>query len=216
MVAVLAKIASTAHLQELDLNIVFDLGGVVFNWQPDAIIKSTFEDTDTQELVRKEVFEHSDWVELDRGSLALAQAIDRGAARTGLPPEDLARLLNAVPRFLTPIEATIELIHELSKTRNKLFVLSNMHLASIAYLERHHSVWDVFDGIVISSRIEKVKPEIQIYRHLLSQYQLRPGETIFIDDMQENLAAASSIGIQTIRFTGSAQCRRALVDLGCI
>lgn len=198
------------------MNIVFDLGGVVFNWQPDAIIRSIFKDTDTQNLVKKGVFEHSDWIELDRGSITPAQAIVRGAARTGLRTEDVERLLEAVPPSLTPIEATIELIHELSGTRNRLFVLSNMHLASIAYLERRHTFWDVFDGIVISSRIKMVKPEMQIYEHLLNRYQLQPGDTVFIDDLQENLAAASSIGIQTIKFIDPDQCRHALRNLQCI
>jgi len=197
------------------LNIVFDLGGVVFNWQPDAIIKGVFEDLETQDLVRTEVLEHSDWVELDRGTISLEQAIDRGATRTGLPSKDIERLLNAVPWFLTPIDETIELIRHLRNTSNRLFVLSNMHLASIAHLEQRYDIWEMFDGIVISSRIQKVKPEIDIYEHLLNLYQLKPAETIFIDDMQENLAAASSIGIQTIRFVDSAQCRRALVGLQC-
>lgn len=198
------------------MNIVFDLGGVVFNWQPDAIIESVFEDLDTQRLVRKEVFEHDDWVELDRGTLSLERAIDRGATRTGLPRQDIERLLNAVPRFLTPIEQTVELIRQLTTTTNRLFVLSNMHLASIAHLEQQYDIWEMFDGIVISSRIHKVKPEIQIYEHLLSQYRLDSAETIFIDDMQENLAAASLTGIRTIRFHDSAQCRQALVDLQCV
>ena len=198
------------------MNIVFDLGGVVFNWQPNTIIRSVFEDIDTQDLVRKKIFEHNDWVELDRGTIALDRAIDRGAARTGLPADDIERLFRAVPPFLTPIEATVDLIHDLSNTENRLFVLSNMHHASITYLEEHHTFWNVFDGIVISSRIEKVKPEIQIYEHLLNRYQLEPADTVFIDDTQENLTAASSVGIQTIRFTSSAQCRRALADLECI
>jgi putative hydrolase of the HAD superfamily len=197
------------------LNIVFDLGGVVFNWQPETIIKSVFEDLETRNLVRKEVFEHPDWVELDRGTISLEQAIDRGATRTGLPLHDIERLLNAVPRFLTPIEQTIELIRQLRNTTNRLFVLSNMHLASIAYLEKQYKIWEMFEGVVISSRIQKVKPESQIYEHLLNLYQLKPDETIFIDDMQENLLAASSMGIQTIRFIDSAQCARALVDLQC-
>ena len=192
------------------MNIVFDLGGVVFQWQPEAIIKSVFEDSDTQDLVRKGVFEHADWVELDRGTIALEQAIDRGAARTGLPCKDIERLLNAVPHFLTPIEATIELIRDLSDTRNSLFVLSNMHLASIEYLEKHHNFWDAFDGVVISSRIQMVKPEPQIYEYLLKSYQLEAAETIFIDDMPENLLAASSKGIKTIRFVDTAQCARDL------
>lgn len=192
------------------MNIVFDLGGVVFNWQPDAIIRSIFEDTDIQDLIRKEIFEHTDWVELDRGTIDLEQAIDRGATRTGLASEDIERLLGAVPRFLTPIEATIDLIHDLSHTENSLFVLSNMHLASIAYLEQHHAIWDLFDGIVISSRIQMVKPELQIYEYLLKLYRLEPAETVFIDDVHENLLAASSVGIKTIQFVDSAQCARAL------
>lgn len=198
------------------MNIVFDLGGVVFNWQPDAIIESVFEDTETQNLVRAKIFQHPDWVQLDRGTISLDRAIDRGAARTGLLPHDVERLLDAVPRFLTPIDGTIELIQQLRNTRNRLFVLSNMHLASIAYLEQRHKIWDLFDGVVISSRIRMVKPEVAIYEYLLAEHELRPAETIFIDDMRENLDAASSIGIQTIRFLDPVQCRHALMALDCI
>jgi putative hydrolase of the HAD superfamily len=198
------------------LNIVFDLGGVVFRWKPEAIISSAFEDENTQGFVRKEIFEHSDWIELDRGTISLEAAIDRGARRTGLPARDIARLLNAVPRFLTPIDKTIDLICRLSDTGNKLFVLSNMHRASITYLEQQHDIWEMFHGVVISSRINTVKPEIEIYQHLLDKYQIRPAETILIDDAQENLTAASSLGIQTIRFSDSNQCERALVDRQCL
>jgi putative hydrolase of the HAD superfamily len=195
------------------MNIVFDLGGVVFNWQPDAIIRSLFRDEDIQRKVRKQIFEHPDWVELDRGTIALERAIDRGAMRTGLPVQDVRRLLVAVPRFLTPIDETIELIRDLSETRNRLFVLSNMHLAFIEHLERSHDIWRLFDGVVISSRIRMVKPEPQIYAYLLTQHALEPRETIFIDDMPDNVVAASSMGIRTIRFLDSAQCRRALAHV---
>ena len=195
------------------LNIVFDLGGVVFNWQPDTIIRRVFQDPDTQDLVRAEIFEHADWVELDRGTIALDQAIVRGASRTGLPHEDIEKLLNEVPRSLTPIQGTIELIRSMGGSNNRFFVLSNMHVASFSYLENKYKIWDMFDGIVISSRIQKVKPEIAIYVHLLTEYQLKASETIFIDDTSENLTAASSIGIQTIKFVDSSQCKRDLVNL---
>ena len=198
------------------LNIVFDLGGVVFEWRPDAIIRSIFDASDTQGLVRREIFEHPDWVELDRGTIALDDAIARGAERTGLPARDIAQLMNAVPGFLKPIDQTIDLVRRLSNSVNDLFVLSNMHLASIAHLEEQHDIWPLFDGIVISSRIRAVKPEIRIYEYLLSEYQLDPTETVFIDDLPENLATASSLGIQTIQFLDSAQCERALLELGCL
>jgi putative hydrolase of the HAD superfamily len=197
------------------MNIVFDLGGVVFNWQPDAMISRVFEDSETQDLVRAEILEHADWVELDRGTLVLDHAIDRGASRTGLPRQDIERLFNEVPRSLTPIQETIELIRSIWGSDNKLFILSNMQFASIAYLEKKHQIWEMFDGIVISCRIQKVKPEIEIYEHLLAVHQLNAIETVFIDDMSENLVAASSIGIQTIKFEDPFQCRQELVDLKC-
>jgi putative hydrolase of the HAD superfamily len=91
-----------------------------------------------------------------------------------------------------------------------------MQTASISYLEKNHNIWDLFDGVVISSRIKKVKPDIGIYEHLLNAYKLEAANTVFIDDMSENLAAASSIGIRTIKFVDPSDCRRRLVDLKCI
>ena len=198
------------------MNFVFDLGGVVFRWQPEKIIRHVFQDKKKQDLVRSEIIEHADWVELDRGTLSLDQAIVRGTSRTGLPREEVESLFNAVPQSLTPIEETIDLIRTIRGLNNKLFVLSNMHAASISYLEKRHKIWNLFDGVVISSRIQKVKPEIEIYEYLLTVHRLNAAETVFIDDMSENLAAASRIGIQTIRFVDADQCRKDLMRLGCI
>jgi putative hydrolase of the HAD superfamily len=198
------------------LNIVFDLGGVVFRWQPEKIIRHVFQDKKKQDLVRSGIIEHADWLELDRGTLSLDQAIARGTSRTGLPREEVEKLFNAVPQSLTPIEETIDLIRTIRGLNNRLFVLSNMHAASISYLEKRHKIWDLFDGVVISSRIQKVKPEIEIYEYLLAVHRLNAAETVFIDDMSENLAGASQVGIQTIRFVDADQCRKDLMSLGCI
>lgn len=198
------------------MNIVFDLGGVVFTWRPDAVIASVFEDPVTQALVKAQIFQHPDWVELDRGTIDQERAIVRGSSRTGLPRKDIERLFDAVPRSLTPIPGTIDLLQAIRETANGLFVLSNMSRASISHLEREHEIWPLFNGTVISCRIKKVKPEIDIYEFLLSEFRLQPAETVFIDDMHENLAAAASIGIKTIRFVDPAQCRQDLVKLGCI
>jgi putative hydrolase of the HAD superfamily len=198
------------------LNIVFDLGGVVFDWNPDKIVSGLFESTETRNLVKREIFGHADWVDLDRGTLEFDQAVSRGAERTGLPPGEIERLLNVVPASLTPFPETIDLIRFISKTNNQLFVLSNMHLASIEYLEKAHDIWRLFDGTVISCRIQKVKPEPEIYKHLLSEYQLIAAETVFIDDLHENVQAAVARGIQGIQFKNAAQCRQDLARLGVL
>lgn len=198
------------------LNIVFDLGGVVFDWRPDALVRSVFDDPDAQALVRREIIDHPDWIELDRGTLAPDQAIVRGASRTGLPDAAVARLFDAVPASLTPIKATIDLVRALNASGRPLFVLSNMQLASADFLEKTHDIWDLFDGVIFSSRIQLVKPEPAIYKHLLTEYRLDPGETVFIDDLCENLNAASGFGIHTIQFVDPVQCRADLANFNCL
>jgi len=198
------------------LNIVFDLGGVVFDWNPDKILSHVFDNPETQRRVETEIFKHDDWVALDRGTLEFGDAVNRGAERTGLPQREIERLLNAVPASLTPFPDSIDLIHALKKTDNRLFVLSNMQFASIEYLEATHDIWELFDAAVISCRIQKVKPEPAIYEHLLSENQLIAAETVFFDDMRENVQAASQLGIQGIRFHDAAKCRQDLIDLGCL
>lgn len=192
------------------MNIVFDLGGVVFNWQPDTLIRSVFKDAETQHLMKRDILGHPDWIELDRGTITLDEAIVRGASRTGRPRNVVARLFRAVPPSLTPIPESIDLIRQVRDAGNRVFVLSNMHYAVIAHLESAHRIWDLFDGIVISCRIHKVKPDIDIYEYLLNEYQLDATETIFIDDTSENLTAAESVGIRTIKFVDPLLCRQDL------
>ncbi len=195
------------------MNVVFDLGGVVFDWQPDALVRRVFDDPKTQALVRKKIIDHPDWIELDRGTLSLDVAILRGASRTGLPDAAVARLFDAVPGSLVPIEETIDLVRGLNASGHPLFVLSNMQLASADFLEQRHDIWGLFEGVVFSSRVLMVKPEPGIYKHLLTEHRLDPSETVFIDDLGENLEAASTFGIRTIRFVDAAQCRQDLAEL---
>jgi len=201
---------------ERALNIVFDLGGVVLTWQPDAIIASAFDDPATRSMVRREILDHPDWHELDRGTLPRPEAIRRAAQRTGLAETAVDAFLRRVPPALVPIPATVALLHRVKAAGHPLYCLSNMHAASIDYLERSCSFWDVFEGIVISCRVRLCKPEPAIYRHLLDANRLDATDTIFVDDLDVNLAAAAAFGIRTIRFENAAQCERELQALGCL
>jgi putative hydrolase of the HAD superfamily len=195
------------------LNLVFDLGGVVVQWDPEAIIASVFSDPATGSKVRKGIFSHPDWLELDRGTLAREAAIERGAQRTGLPPADIERLLRAVPPSLVPFPDTVALLHRLKKEGHRLFCLSNMHFASIEHLEATHDFFALFDGWVISCRLQLCKPEAAIYEHLLRTYSLDPARTVFIDDVEVNVKAAAKLGMHAIRFENAAQCERELALL---
>lgn len=198
----------------LRTNIVFDLGGVVVRWKPDELIASVFHEAHARHVVRRGIFEHPDWVELDRGTIAWNDAVTRGAERTGQPEQKIAALLRQVPASLTLMDKTVELMRKLKNRGHRLYCLSNMHIASIEYLERTYGFWDVFSGKVISCRVGLCKPEAEIYEHLLQAHGLSPAQTLFVDDVRVNLDAAAQFGISTLHFEDAAQCERALRDLG--
>ena len=193
---------------------MFDLGGVVVRWDPDAIIAGVFSDVQTRRKVKAALFEHADWLELDRGTLGRDEAIARAARRSGISVADMKRLMHAVPPSLTVFPETVDLLRRLKAKRYPLYCLSNMHFASIEHLEQNETFWDVFQGRVISCRLNLCKPEPAIYEHLLRAFGLQARETIFIDDVQKNLDAAAALGIRTIKFEDAGQCERELARAG--
>lgn len=94
------------------MNIVFDLGGVVINWDPDMFVAKVFTDQQSQKLAREHILDHDDWVQLDRGTLKKNDAIKRGAMRSGLSESEVSRLFMAVPHFLVPVQDSIQLIKQ--------------------------------------------------------------------------------------------------------
>jgi putative hydrolase of the HAD superfamily len=198
------------------MKIIFDLGGVVVRWEPAALLAQIFDDPAICQVLHTEFIGHADWLELDRGSMAPEDAVARAARRTGLSEQTVRHFLHKVPPSLVPIPETVALLYQLRDRGHSLYCLSNMHFASIEYLERTHGFWDVFRGKVISCRIGLCKPEAKIYAHLLEAYQLDAADTVFVDDVEVNLAAARQFAIRTIRFESSAQCAEELRLLGCV
>ena len=196
------------------MNLIFDLGGVVVRWDPAAIMASVFQDQKLRAKVREGVFEHADWLELDRGTLDREDAIRRAAQRVGMAEGEIRKLLLAVPPSLVPIPETVDLLYRLKAQGHPLYCLSNMHVASIEHLEREQKFFEVFRGKVISCRLNLCKPERAIYEQALELNKLKADETVFIDDVDVNVAAAAQLVMRTIQFRNAAQCERELRALG--
>ena len=65
--------------------------------------------------------------------------------------------------------------------------------------------WNRFDVSIFSAEVKLVKPDPQIFHYLLNTLRILPQETVFIDDMPENVAAAIALGINGIRFLETKQ-----------
>lgn len=202
-------------------NVIFDIGGVLLNWNTDAIINSfvaTVHNDPTKQAdyavtLKRDVFGHPDWLATDAGELTAANAIERFATRTDQPVSEMQRLWDHSGEMLTEKEDTIALLHALDKRGVPLYCLSNMPVERFDYLHERFDFWPVFRGIVISGAVKMMKPCAPIFEHLLSKYSLLAEESIFIDDTLHNAVGANAVGIHGIHFIDAASCRAELKEL---
>jgi HAD superfamily hydrolase (TIGR01509 family) len=194
-------------------NVIFDLGGVVIEWNPDRILAGYYADPEMRTIMKTALFLHPDWLQLDRGTLNEADLLVRAASRTGRPAAELSGLFDAIRESLHTKAETVALLEELSARNVPLYCLSNMSSDIFAYLRGRHSFWGVFRGIVISGGIRMVKPEREIFEFLLQRYGLVAAQTVFVDDNVPNIEAAREVGIHPVWFKNARQCELELDEL---
>jgi epoxide hydrolase-like predicted phosphatase len=191
-------------------NVIFDLGGVVLDWNPDHIVSRFQPVAELRGALKAALFGHEDWRMFDRGTLTEAELIERLEPRVGRPKQEVTAILDAVRDSLVEKPETVKLIRALQAQGTPLYCLSNMPTAVYTHLRRRHNFWDAFSGIVISGEVKMMKPEPAVFEHLLATFSLRPEESVFIDDVLANIDAAKEMGLHTIWFKDAAQCRREL------
>lgn len=189
------------------MNIVFDFGAVLYDWQPVQLVAQHFPERSATPAQARELaialFDHADWKGFDIGTVALEAVISRTALRLDLPEASLRDTLAPIGEQLAPIDCNIELLAGLREQRDsqggiKLYFLSNMPAPYARALERRHEFLQWFDGGIFSSDVQLGKPDPAIFRLLASRYQLAGADTLFIDDSLANVQAAGALGWQTI------------------
>jgi FMN phosphatase YigB (HAD superfamily) len=191
-------------------NVIFDFGGVLVRWQPQEIIERFYPDAALRERLRQAVFQHPDWVEMDRGTLDEEAAIERFAARMQRPAAEMRALMQNVKESLTPLEGTLAILESLARQGVPLYGLSNMSAPTFAHLKARHGHWDLFRGIVISAEVRMVKPDPEIFEYISRRYDLTPTQTLFIDDHLPNVESARRHGFRTVHFADASSCRAEL------
>ncbi len=194
-------------------NVIFDFGGVLVSWRPQEIIDAFYAEPELRDAVRAHVFQHADWVEMDRGTFDERTIIERFATRMNRPRAEMEALFEHVRAALTPIEPTVVLLRELHARGYALYGLTNMSEPIFHHLERSHDFFGLFRGIVVSAKIKVVKPDAAIYEHLRERFALDFAQSVFLDDLAPNVESARRLGLAAIRFESADQARRELAPL---
>lgn len=201
------------------LGVIFDLGGVLIDWDPRHLYRSLFADDEPgMERFLAEVCTPAWNHELDRGR-PFAEAV---AELAGLYPQQRAAIEAYRARWLEmvagPIPGTVSIVEELHAGGVPLWALTNWSAETFALVrgEPPYAFLDRFATIFVSGQLKLVKPEPAIFHHMLQAIGLPAGRCLFIDDAPRNVEAAAALGLLTHRFRDPPTLRAALAQLGLL
>lgn len=194
--------------------VVFDLGGVLIDWDPRHLFRKLFDDGAAMERFLSEVCSPEWNKQQDAGRLwrdAVAELIARHP--------DQAAMINAYherwPEMLGgDIPETVDVLKELKKQGLRLYSLTNWSHETFPVARGRFAFLDWFEGIVVSGEERLVKPDSAIFHLLLTRYGIAPSRAVYIDDSPPNVSAAAGVGLHALRFVNAHRLRQDLIALG--
>ena len=179
---------------------VFDLGNVLLSFRPLEYLHTQFTDEAKINDVYKAVFLSKEWLMLDRGTIKEEDAFEKICARNAEIKESIKSSMKDWYRLLTPIEETIDILRRVKENGYHTYILSNFHMRAYGYVTSQYDFFRLFDGGIISYKEKLLKPEIEIYLRLSHRYNIKPEETVFIDDGIDNIDAAKKLSFNTVLY----------------
>ena len=197
-------------------NIIFDLGNVLLNFKPVQFLERFTTDKNKIEQFSSKILENKLWLDLDRGILSIESAREKYLANYPEEEQLINLFFSQWMEMLSPIPENVDVLKELKKLNYKLYALSNFIREAWTYVKRHYDFLGLFDGEVLSFEINFIKPEKQMFDHLLDKYCLIPERCIFIDDVEDNTSQARMMRMNSIHYSESTDLREELERIGII
>jgi 2-haloacid dehalogenase len=194
--------------------VVFDLGGVLIDWDPRHLYRKLFAgDEAAMEHFLATVCTH-EWNRCQDEGRSFAE----GARLFKADHPDKAELIDAYgARFEEmmpgPIAGSVEILAELRARGTPLYLLSNFSAETFPPACERFDFLRWFHGMVISGEVGVIKPDPRIYEIMLTRFAIDPHRAVYIDDVPINAEAADGMGIYGIHFTTPAALRDELVEL---
>ena len=194
--------------------VVFDLGGVLIDWDPRHLYRKMFADTAAMEDFLATVCT-AEWNLQQDAGRSWAEATALLKARH----PDQAAMIDAFhqrwPEMMAgAIDGTLAILTALHEAGTPLYALTNWSHETFPFALERFAFLGWFRGIVVSGQERLVKPDPQIYRILVERYGLSADTLVYIDDNPRNAAAATALGMHGIHFTDPVALRDELAGLG--
>jgi 2-haloacid dehalogenase len=195
---------------------VFDIGGVLLDWDPRHLYRKLFADPDEMAAFLGGICTPRWHQAHDLGADTEQSCRDLAAVHPSLAEEIMAWSRRSEEMIAGQIDEGVDVLAELTASGLRCLALSNMEADRFALRQARYPFFGYFDGCVISGIEGVAKPDRRIFEVLLSRYGLEPAATVFIDDTAANIAVARDLGLVAIRYSAGGQLRHDLRHLGLL
>lgn len=195
--------------------IVFDLGGVLIDWNPRHLYSKLFADKTEMESFLTNVC-HGDWNEQQDAGRPFSQAIDELIPLHPKYESMIRAYRDRWPEMISgAIEGTVEILTRIRETRRyRLYALTNWSAETFPLAQKRFEFLHWFEGVVVSGEEKMIKPDARFFKILETRHGVEPTKAVFIDDNPKNVAAADGLGYKTVRFVDPSDLRSRLFDFG--
>jgi 2-haloacid dehalogenase len=197
--------------------VIFDLGGVLIDWNPRYLYRKIFKTEDEITWFMTNICT-SEWNDMQDAGRSFSDATEELVKKF---PEHELPIRAWYGRFPETISgAILPTVDVLTKVKNKrahrLYALTNWSAESFPWAPENFEFLSWFEGIVVSGQEKTRKPYKVFYDILLNRYDIDPARAVFIDDNIKNIQGANDVGLNTIHFTSASELEKDLVRLGIL
>ncbi|MFD0988770.1 HAD family hydrolase [Mariniflexile jejuense] len=187
--------------------IIFDLGGVLIDWNPEYVFLDAFHGDRKKMLWFFETICTSDWNENQDAGYPLAKATQDLVEKFPDYEHYIKLFYGSWENMLGgEIEATVEILKNLIASKKyKIVALTNWSSETFPIAQKQFEFLQWFEGIVVSGDEKTRKPFKEIYNITLERFNIIPENSVFIDDNLRNIEAANALGINGIHFKNPAE-----------
>ena len=195
-------------------NVVFDIGNVLMKFGWESYLDSYGFDSEKREKIADAVFRNDLWNERDRGVLTEEECVQKFVELLPEYEEDIREVVSRSGESVTLNPYSVSWLRYLKEKGYGTFILSNYSEYGLEKGREDMKFLKYADGAVFSCEEKVIKPEPEIYRILLNRYGLKPEDCVFIDDREDNVEAARSLGMKGIVFKDFKSAVSNLESLG--
>lgn len=193
---------------------VFDIGGVLLDWDPRHLYRKVIADPDQMATFLGGICTPCWHLAHDLGADTELSCRELASAHPSFAEEIMAWSRRSEEMIAGQIDEAVDVLAELSASGLRCVALSNMEADKFVLRQSRYPFFRHFDGCVISGIEGVAKPDRRIFEMLLSRYDLEPAATVFIDDTSANVAVARDLGLVAIHYSAAGQLRGDLSRLG--